>query len=107
MTLCTLERGKSMKIALHNELPAPEQFQRLIQSISESDVPADAAKYDIYKESPHVIAAYDQEQLVALGRLVARGEAASELEFAVSPNYKGREIEENMRRLLQIRSLKV
>jgi hypothetical protein len=96
-----------MKIALQNELPAPEQFQRLIQSISDTLVPADAAQYDAYKESPHVIAAYDQEQLVALGRLVVRGEADSELEFAVSPSYKGREIEENMRRLLQIRSLKV
>lgn len=100
-----MERGiLSMKIALHNELPAPAQIQQLINSISDTEFSSDT-NCDTYMQSPKVIAAYDQERLVALGRLVSKDEAA-ELEVAVLPDYRGREIEEHMRKLLHIRSIK-
>jgi hypothetical protein len=95
-----------MKIALHNELPAPAQIQQLINSMSDTEFSTDASSYDTYMQSPKVIAAYDQERLVAIGRLVVSSDTP-ELEVTVLPSYRGREIEEHMRKLLHIRSVKM
>lgn len=90
-----------MKIALHNELPGEAQFQQLINSVSAHTAQCGTSAYESYIHSDRVIAAYDQDQLVGLGRLVASDH--NHIEVTVLPDYKGREIEGYMRKLLAAR----
>ncbi|TVY07671.1 hypothetical protein [Paenibacillus cremeus] len=90
-----------MKIALHKELPAETQVQQLIDSITE---PAEAgmSAHEICTSNASVIAAYDEERLVALGRLVDGCTGPQAFKFAVLPDYKERQIERYMRKLLML-----
>lgn len=91
-----------MKIALHNELPGEAQFQQLINSVSAHSGQSGNFSYESYSHSDRVIAAYDQGQLVGLGRLVDADR--NSIEITVLPGYQGREIEEYMRKLLTAHS---
>lgn len=92
-----------MKIALHNELPGEAQFQQLIDSVYAHSGQSGTSVYESYSHSDRVIAAYDQGQLVGLGRLVDSDQHS--IEITVLPGYQGREIEGYMRKLLAAHSL--
>lgn len=89
-----------MKIALDNAAPSQEAFQQMLSCMGDGSGTDADLQYEIYCSSPYVIAAYDQGKLVGLGRVAARNEAVSGCHIRVLEPYRGREIEEYMRKLL-------
>ncbi|MED4602133.1 hypothetical protein P9314_15700 [Paenibacillus validus] len=94
-----------MKIALHNELPGEAQFRQWIDSMAGEADGFPVFEYETICQSGRIIAAYDQERLVGLGRL-SDNNAASQMEFSILPEYRNREIEMYMRKLLPVASSK-
>lgn len=95
-----------MMIALQKALPEAEQFRQLMESMS-GNTPADLPVYEAFCQCTEVIAAYDQERLVALGGVAKScgyGEAAG-FQFTVMPDYRGRDIEAYMKKLLAVQNV--
>ncbi|MEK8127027.1 hypothetical protein WMW72_03790 [Paenibacillus filicis] len=91
-----------MKIALHNELPCEAHVRQLIEAMAGQGSPLQAFEYETLRSSAgRVIAAYDQERLVGLGRRKEDTAVGETMEFAILPAYRGREIETYMSKLLK------
>lgn len=93
-----------MKIALHNELPEEAQFRQWMDTMAGEAEGLPVFEYETICKSERVIAAYDQERLIGLGMLTDN--AASHMEFSILPEYRNREIEMYMRKLLPVASSK-
>jgi hypothetical protein len=90
-----------MKILLQNELPAEAQIQQLIDTVTDC-VMSDSTAYEACCRSGRVMAAYDDQRLVALGRLVDGSTGPQQFQFTVLPDYKERDIDTYMRKLLML-----
>jgi hypothetical protein len=88
-----------MKIALDNELPGLTQCQELLSSINDEQLNADQL-YAEYCKSRYVVAAYDQGKLVGIGRIADECEAEQACQIALLQNYRGRDVDIYMRKLL-------
>lgn len=91
-----------MKIALDNVAPTQDAFQQMLSCMKEESGTDADLQYDIYCSSPYVIAAYDQGKLVGVGRVAAEHETQNGCQIAVLNPYRGREIEDYMRKLLSV-----
>ncbi|SDC00435.1 hypothetical protein SAMN02799630_02400 [Paenibacillus sp. UNCCL117] len=91
-----------MKIALHNELPCEAQVRELIDAMTGQASSLEAFEYETLRSGgKRLIAAYDQDRLVGLGKLAEEGiSSGSAIEFAILPAYRGRQIETYMSKLL-------
>ncbi|MFE5318621.1 hypothetical protein ACFQ88_07935 [Paenibacillus sp. NPDC056579] len=93
-----------MIIALDNVLPAQGQLQELLASVEENGSESGLV-YETYCQSRCVVAAYDKGRLVGLGRLADESGAGNHYEFTVLQDYKNRDIEAYMRKLLSIQRI--
>ncbi|MFH5185930.1 hypothetical protein ACHHV8_26625 [Paenibacillus sp. TAB 01] len=91
-----------MKIALDNVAPTQDAFEQMLSCMKEGRGTDAALQYEVYCSSPYVIAAYDQGKLVGLGRVASGDEAAGGCDIKVLDPYRGREIEDYMRKLLSV-----
>ncbi|WP_248930188.1 hypothetical protein [Paenibacillus hamazuiensis] len=89
-----------MKIAYHNAVPEPEVFDRFVHSIEET-MHTDEFEYKAVCESKHVVAAYDQDELVGIGVIAEAGEDAAVMDVAVHSSYEKRQIEQYIMKLLK------
>ncbi|TDG00427.1 hypothetical protein [Paenibacillus piri] len=90
-----------MKIALDNVLPGLPEYQELLSSIDADGADA-GQQYEAYRNSRYVLAAYDQGRLVGIGRVADEGEAGQACHITLHQNYRGRDVDLYMRKLLSV-----
>ncbi|WP_281885229.1 hypothetical protein [Paenibacillus sp. YYML68] len=90
-----------MKIALHNELPGEAQYKQWLEAMKVEAAAELAFDYETLSRCERVVAAYDDERLVGIGRSSEHTGAERSAACKVLPAYERREIERYMQKLLK------
>jgi hypothetical protein len=99
--------NQGIQIKLDNECPLQSDYQDLLASILAEDHDANVLQYETFCQSYSIIAAYDQDKLVGLGRAVEHMDGSKSgspaYELTVLQQYRNREVDSYMRKLLSVR----